>query len=307
MLNKPFFSVIIPLYNKECHIQNTIESVLNQTFTDFEIIIVNDGSTDGSFNIVKKITDSRISSYTNKNNGLSYSRNYGIKKAKAKYIALLDADDLWMEDYLECISSFIKKHHKEYVFAANNYTWFKKKSPNLKSNANIKCDVKLIDDYFNSGKNLFSYSSVIFHKSVFDKIGYFNETVNHGEEEEFSIRCFLNYNLVYIIEPKVFYLKNINNQLTAPNKNRKRILPDYESYLTNNPNGSLNKYIDFIHFKLLVLFKMEKNYKLVKLYKKKINVANLTCIQKMKFYLPTNFFYITKHIYIWFSNRLIHS
>ena len=76
----PFFSVVLPLYNKENFIEETIKSVVNQTFLDFEIIVINDGSTDDSYNIIKKIKNPKLRVFSNSNHGLSYSRNYGIKK-----------------------------------------------------------------------------------------------------------------------------------------------------------------------------------------------------------------------------------
>lgn len=87
----PFFSVVIPLYNKENYIQDTIESALNQTFADFEIIVVNDGSTDESLDIVENNNDSRIKTHSIKNSGVSRARNIGIQKAKSDYIVFLDA------------------------------------------------------------------------------------------------------------------------------------------------------------------------------------------------------------------------
>ena len=89
----PFFSVVIPLYNKEQYIKNTLQSVLNQVFQDFEIIIVNDGSTDRSIDIVYALNDKRIQVFTQENKGVALARNFGIKKSKSKFIALIDADD----------------------------------------------------------------------------------------------------------------------------------------------------------------------------------------------------------------------
>ena len=78
----PFFSVVIPLYNKENYIQDTIESALNQTFADFEIIVVNDGSTDESAKVVEKYChNANVNLFNRKNHGLSATRNFGIRKA----------------------------------------------------------------------------------------------------------------------------------------------------------------------------------------------------------------------------------
>ena len=296
MESETFFSIVIPLFNKEGYIANTLKSILNQSYQKFEVIIINDGSKDKSVEIVKNFSDPRINIINQENQGLSGARNSGIKQSQYEYIAFLDADDLWVFDYLECIKTLINRHNNESVFATSNYLWYNKESPDLKTQLITNCDSQLIVDYFRLGKNIFSYSSVVFHKSVFDKIGFFNENVNHGEEEEFSIKCFLNYNLVYSKQPKVFYLKSVENQLTAPNKNRIRILPDYESYLINNSDKNLKKYIDFIHFKLVVLFKMERNYDLVKFYKQKISTKNLDLIQKIKFYLPSSLYYYIKSL-----------
>ena len=96
-------SVVIPLYNKEKQIAKTLQTVLNQTYQNFEIVIVNDGSTDGSVEEVLRISDSRIRLVNQENGGVSAARNRGIDEAKGEYIAFLDADDLWDIDHLEVL------------------------------------------------------------------------------------------------------------------------------------------------------------------------------------------------------------
>jgi glycosyltransferase involved in cell wall biosynthesis len=102
-LSEPIVSIIIPCYNGERHIGETIQSVLDQTYQQFEIIVIDDGSTDRSKKIISSFTkeDNRISYYYQTNGGVSSARNNGLKKAKGKYIALLDADDVWYKDNLE--------------------------------------------------------------------------------------------------------------------------------------------------------------------------------------------------------------
>src|SRR5690606_27294669 len=92
------FSVVIPLYNKEANIRQTLESVLNQTCTDFGIVIGNDGSKDNSRDVVLSMDDARIRLIDQENAGVSAARNRGIKEARGEWIAFLDADDLWRED-----------------------------------------------------------------------------------------------------------------------------------------------------------------------------------------------------------------
>ena len=102
-----YFSVIIPLYNKESFIEKTLECVLNQTFKDFEIIIVNDGSTDASLEKIKKFTDNRIKIFQQENQGVSVARNKGMEMAEGEYFCFLDADDEWKNDSLENLSPFL--------------------------------------------------------------------------------------------------------------------------------------------------------------------------------------------------------
>src|SRR3712207_3352824 len=97
----PLISVIIPVYNGEKTIQETIESVLNQTFPSFELIVINDGSHDSTLDIVSSIKDPRIKVFSYPNAGLSASRNRGISVACGEYVSFIDADDLWTPDKLE--------------------------------------------------------------------------------------------------------------------------------------------------------------------------------------------------------------
>lgn len=103
-------SVVIPLYNKEKQVGRTLESVLAQTFQHFEVVIVDDGSTDGSAKVVKKFDDPRIRLIRQANAGVSAARNRGIDAARYDYIALLDADDLWEPEYLATQANLIKEN-----------------------------------------------------------------------------------------------------------------------------------------------------------------------------------------------------
>ena len=103
------FSVIVPTYNRESFIVKTIQSVLSQTYLNFELIIVDDGSTDNTEQVVKKIQDKRIKYYKKKNAERGAARNHGTNKEKGGYITFLDSDDLLYSKYLEEANSFIKK------------------------------------------------------------------------------------------------------------------------------------------------------------------------------------------------------
>lgn len=123
-----YFTVIIPLYNKENHIEATLKSVLNQTFQDFEVVIVEDCSTDNSkqkaVSIVSKKT--RIVQHE-VNKGLSASRNTGIHNANSDFLAFLDADDIWHKEFLEKIHELTQRFPKAHLFGTNYTEVYSKK------------------------------------------------------------------------------------------------------------------------------------------------------------------------------------
>ena len=106
-MNKMIISVVIPLYNKQDSIARTLECVLNQTYQDFEVVVVNDGSKDRSAAVVEQFTDARIRLIKQTNGGVSAARNRGISEARGEYVAFLDADDVWLPDHLANLESLI--------------------------------------------------------------------------------------------------------------------------------------------------------------------------------------------------------
>lgn len=124
MENNPLVSIIIPTYNVETYISETIECVLNQTFNDWELVITDDCSTDTTVDIIKKYinTDSRIRlSVLPNNSGAAKARNNSIEKAKGRYIAFLDSDDWWFPTKLEKQISFMQNNNYEFCFTAFEY------------------------------------------------------------------------------------------------------------------------------------------------------------------------------------------
>lgn len=116
MNEKPKISVIIPLYNTQDYIEETLYSITNQTFKDIEIIIINDGSTDNSLQIVSKIKDNRIKLESQKNQGQSTARNRGLELASGKYIYFMDSDDLLAQDMFEKCYEKCEQEKLDYLF-----------------------------------------------------------------------------------------------------------------------------------------------------------------------------------------------
>src|SRR5690349_12484134 len=112
------FSIVVPLYNKAEYLINTIDSVLAQTFQKFEILIINDGSTDDSLRIANSIQHPSIKVFDKRNEGVSAARNFGMDHASCEYIAFLDADDFWEPEYLEQMSVLISQNGECGMFAS---------------------------------------------------------------------------------------------------------------------------------------------------------------------------------------------
>jgi glycosyltransferase involved in cell wall biosynthesis len=195
------FSIIIPLYNKSEFICRAIDSVLNQSFKEFEIIIVNDGSSDGSEKIVEENYGLNIKLIHQENQGVSKARNIGIAEAKFQYIAFLDADDYWKSDYLLIAQNLIKNSNYPGILGTA-YTRFKEKQNILNSNDSFEklepfqgLKIYSISDFFKQALNstLMFTSSVILKRDFFLKNDGFDPTLRFGEDLDVWFRAILYY------------------------------------------------------------------------------------------------------------------
>lgn len=188
----PKFSVIIPLYNKEQYIKNTIDCVLSQTVTDFELIVIDDGSTDNGQAVVKSINDSRIKLIQQRNAGVSSARNHGIREATGKYICFLDADDLWTKDFLETAESLFLKFPEAEMACPSYQVAYKEKivHPVWRS-VNTEEDSYVIDFYEMATASFWvcnSSCAVIKHEVLQKMERWFPEGETVYEDFDFWIR-----------------------------------------------------------------------------------------------------------------------
>jgi glycosyltransferase involved in cell wall biosynthesis len=249
-----FFTVIIPLYNKEKYIENATKSVLNQTFTDFNLVIVNDCSTDKSVEIASKyISDTVEIIHHKKNAGLAAARNTGIKNSDSNYITYLDADDLWKPTFLESIFQLIQNFPEARIFGTNyEEIWCTVIKNPLNGSEILPIDFTGYINFFkiNVKQGIYTHGSVCFHKEVFEKIGYYNEDIGFSEDLDFNIRANYNFKLAYDNSIQMSYFMQTENQLTQSSLLNKTI-PDFDSYenwATNN--SDLKKYLDFERYVL---------------------------------------------------------
>lgn len=178
--NKPKVSIIMPVYNQAKYVKQAIESILQQTFSNFELIIINDGSTDRSVNIIDNFHDLRIKIINQENKGLITTLNTGIVLSRAEYIARIDPDDIWSDlNKLNKQMEYLSKDPNCVVLG----TWARIIDENDKEFSHISCPEK--DQGIRSKiltKNCFIHPSVVFNKEIALKAGGFDEQEKYVED-----------------------------------------------------------------------------------------------------------------------------
>ncbi|MGB6298581.1 MAG: glycosyltransferase [Rivularia sp. (in: cyanobacteria)] len=202
MLNN-FISVIIPAYNAEKTIEETIKSVLNQTFTNFELIIINSDSTDKTLSIISQIKDEKMKVFSYSKANVAVNRNRGFKHATGDYITFLDADDLWTDDKLAAQYAALQSNPQ----AGVAYSWTNCIDENGKflrksSHANWSGDVYsqlLIDNFINSGSN------VMVRKELLTKIDGFDELLTNSQDIDFCLKLSAITEFVCVPKAQILY------------------------------------------------------------------------------------------------------
>ena len=286
-----FFSIIIPLYNKERFINTTIQSVLNQDFKDYEIIIINDGSTDNSLEIVRSFNDERIRIIDQENQGLSAARNKGIELAYGKITALLDADDIWLPNYL----AEIKKLHDTFPEASIFSTSYLEKYSNkllIEPQRNIDEAQKekrfVIDDFYkaNLKKPILCPSSTCFIASRFNRKAIFDVSITFAEDIEFYLQHCGKQKVAYHNEALVIKNCAVPNQMTRTEISTKNI-PDLDCFENKaKHNESLKRYLDQCRYIFAHLYKLERNFKKKRDILKNVDLKNLSSKQRFLLSCP---------------------
>jgi len=236
------FSIIIPLYNKAHHITETIRSVLQQSYERFELIVVDNNSTDDGLNIVQQISDPRIGIYQEENQGVSFARNKGVSLAKFNWICFLDADDSWEIDQLLNFKINIDQHANLAVFA-NNYKIIDQRGKERTCERNLlhyHHFIYTLPCFFKDYSELdmpVNMNSVCIHKNVFEQIGGFDVRLKNGEDTLFWMKLFLK-NQVFISDyvGSTYNLKatNRSNALSAFSQELP-VIKEFESVFLNEP------------------------------------------------------------------------
>ena len=189
------FSVVIPVFNKEKYIKETILSVFNQTYDNYEIIIINDASTDNSLKIIEEVISDKAVIINNKNNlGLSASRNIGFEASSDKFVAFLDGDDVLGQNFLKEINELIINFPKESIFG----TYYKENYdgkilyPKININKKLLGTKFVVKNFFeaNLRRLIITQSCLVFKKNIFDTVGLYNPKITFAEDIDFTSDAF---------------------------------------------------------------------------------------------------------------------
>ena len=204
----PLFSVVIPVFNRQNFIARAIESVLSQTFKEFELIVVDDGSTDNTAKIAARYP---IRLLRQPNRGVAAARNAGIKAARGQIIAFLDSDDEWKKEHLDIHYNFFHKHpdylihQTEEIWIRNGHYINKKKKHQNKEGYIFAHSCRLC---------LISPSTVAIKKELLNKVGLFDESFEVCEDYDLWLRITRNYPVGYTAQKSVIKYDGHNDQLS---------------------------------------------------------------------------------------------
>lgn len=224
-MEKSKISVIIPVYNGENYIKTCIESVINQTFKDFELIVINDGSTDKTESVINLIKDKRLKVISTNNLGVSSARNLGMEKANGDFILLLDSDDYIKENTLELLYGLAIKNGVDIIryngYIGNQNDTFNKLEFYVKDKTIIDSSItseksKIIDILNDPKKALRCYSPLLFFKN--SNIIKFNTELKYLEDKVFYMENMLNNKKILFVDMPLYYYRFNINSKTKKNK-----------------------------------------------------------------------------------------
>lgn len=259
----PRFSVIIPLYNKAPYVRKTVESVLGQTFDDYELIIIDNGSNDGSHEIVAGFTDPRITTVRLEENvGVSNARNKGVAMATAPYITFLDADDWWETTFLEEMAALIERHPDAGIYGTGYYivkNGRKRLAPVGVEEGFAEGEINYCAVYAKTLCMPLTSITVAMPRGVFDENGGFKPHLKLGEDFDLWVRIALKHKTVFLNKPLSNYNQDVDvtyrgtHHLRDPKEHmlwnlgylepEEKANPDYKQLIDNLRTYSLMNYL----------------------------------------------------------------
>lgn len=227
---KPRFSIIVPLYNKAPYVKKALESILTQSYTNYEVVIVDDGSTDGSLDVVRdfvrndgmsrasalnepiSLNDERLKILTQSNSGVAVARNNGVAASKGEYVCFLDADDWWEQEMLEEMDWLIKEYPDAGLYATN-YVYYK---PG-KTHVALKLEPGIMNypEAYLHGEMPVWTGAACMSRKVFDEMGGFPIGIKLGEDFLLWAKTALHYKVAFCEKPLAHYNNDVLASLRA--------------------------------------------------------------------------------------------
>ena len=267
------FSVIIPLYNKASYVDKAIGSVLSQTYADYELVIMDDGSSDSSFEVAAKAIEGKENCYIyqQQNAGVSMARNNAVAKSHGDYLCFLDADDWWVPSYLEEMDGFISRFPDAGIYGTN-YTIVNETKHKTRV-APIGVEPGFKDGYINYCKVYAKTlamplwtGAVAIPRAIFNEMQGFPRGIKLGEDFMLWIRIALKYKVAFLNKPLAYYNQDSNpvwrgvGHLVAPESHMLWNLQSIEAEETSNPDYKL--LIDTLRTYGLLPFYLSRQYRI---------------------------------------------
>lgn len=302
----PHFSVIIPLYNKAPYVAKTVESVLAQTHGDYELIIIDNGSTDGSNGVIAQITDPRIRIVRLEENvGVSNARNKGVELSTAPYITFLDADDWWEPTFLEEMAALVERHPGAGIYGTGYY---------IVKNGKKRVAPIGVEDGFTEGEINYcrvyaktlcmplTSISICMPRAVFEESGGFPANIKLGEDFLLWIRVALRHKVVLLNKP----LSNYNQDVDVTYRGTHKKVYDPDTFSTfyfdqfaaeERSNRDLKVLLDKLRVYSLMTFRRDNKYpERVMKEISKVDFSNVEPIYK--FYYKTPYWMVKTYLTI---------
>lgn len=227
-------SVVIPLYNKQQSAARAIRSVLEQTYQDFELIVIDDGSTDGSLQVARSFTDPRLVVLTQQNEGVASARNRGVRAAKGNYVSFLDADDEYAADFLTQILQLIRLNHNAALFACRYKEVDELGQPFLG-----RCDLPdnfcgEVEDFFahyQGSRSLICSSNICARRDLIISVGGFPDGERIGEDIYLWLRLALQGPVMFSGRILSTVYRNAENRTISSGS---RVVPFHTRYFLTN-------------------------------------------------------------------------
>ena len=217
-MNKQTISVVIPTYNSSSYISRTLDSVLSQKSLPYEIVIVDDGSSDNTIEVIEEYKKSNkdvlenIKVFQQKNMGAGAARNRAVKEATGEWIAFLDSDDIWMSGKMEAVKSSMEANPDANIIAHEEYAVDEKNMESRRLCSLHKGYDESKDLFIQLYEgNLFSTSCMVIKKEIIERAGGFDETLRSAQDYDLWIRCGMYGKLFYIPHPYEIYVTREGN------------------------------------------------------------------------------------------------